>query len=41
MISVIVAAYNVEKYIEKCIQSILSQTYKNFEIIIINDRFYR
>ncbi len=36
-ISVIVPAYNVEKYLERCLQSILKQTYKNIEIIIIND----
>lgn len=37
MISVIVPAYNAEKYIKKCIKSILNQTYSNFEIIIVND----
>lgn len=37
LISVIVPAYNVENYIEKCIKSILSQTYKNIELLIIND----
>lgn len=36
-ISVIVPVYNVEKYVEKCIESILSQTYRNYEIIILND----
>jgi glycosyltransferase involved in cell wall biosynthesis len=36
-ISVIVAAYNVENYIEKCLESIISQTYKNLEIIVVND----
>ena len=35
--SVIVPVYNVEKYIEKCLNSILNQTYKDFEIIIVND----
>lgn len=35
--SIIVPVYNVEKYLKKCINSILNQTYKNFEIIIIND----
>lgn len=35
--SIIVPVYNVEKYLEKCIDSILNQTYKNYEIIIIND----
>lgn len=35
--SIIMPVYNVEKYIEKAIKSILSQTYKNFELLIIND----
>ncbi len=37
LISVIIPAYNVEEYIEKCIYSILDQTYKNIEVIVIND----
>lgn len=37
MISVIVPVYNAEKYIEKCINSILNQTYKDLEIIAVND----
>lgn len=36
-ISVIVPVYNVEKYIEECIESILNQTLKDIEIIIVND----
>ena len=36
-ISVIVAAYNVEEYIEKCIESILMQNYKSVEIIVVDD----
>ena len=36
-ISIIVPAYNIEKYIAKCIISIKNQTYKNIEVIIIND----
>ena len=37
LISVIVPIYNVEKYIKKCIDSIINQTYKNLEIILVND----
>lgn len=37
LISIIVPVYNVENYIEECIKSIINQTYKNIEIIVIND----
>lgn len=36
-VSVIIPAYNVEKYIEKCIRSVINQTLKDIEIIVIND----
>ena len=36
-ISVIVPVYNVEKYLKQCLDSIVNQTYKNLEIIIVND----
>ncbi|MGR5861197.1 MULTISPECIES: glycosyltransferase [unclassified Bacillus cereus group] len=36
-ISIIVPVYMVEKYIEKCIDSLINQTYKNIEIILVND----
>ena len=36
-ISVIVPVYNVEAYLERCVESILQQTYANFELILIND----
>ena len=37
LISVIVPIYNVEKYLDKCIESIVNQTYKNLEIILVDD----
>lgn len=36
-ISIIVPVYNVENYVSKCIESIINQTYKDVEIIIVND----
>lgn len=36
-ISIIIPVYNSEKYIERCINSILAQTFSDYEIIIIND----
>lgn len=37
MISIIVPVYNVEKYLDKCIESITNQTYKDLEIILVDD----
>ncbi|MDO5980482.1 glycosyltransferase [Flavivirga spongiicola] len=37
LISVIVPVYNAEKYLERCVNSICNQTYKNLEIILVND----
>ena len=37
LVSVIVPVYNVEKYLKKCVDSILSQSYQNIEVILIND----
>ena len=36
-ISVIIPAYNTEEYIENCIQSVINQTYQDYEIIVVND----
>lgn len=37
LISIIIPVYNSEKYIERCIESVLNQTYQNIEIVIVND----
>ena len=37
LISIIIPVYNVEKYVGKCLDSIINQTYKNLEIIVVND----
>jgi glycosyltransferase involved in cell wall biosynthesis len=37
LISIVVPVYNVEKYIHECLESILNQSYKNIEVIIVND----
>ena len=36
-VSIIIPAYNAEDYISKCLNSVISQTYKNFEVIVLND----
>ena len=36
-VSVIVPVYNVEKYIDKCLDSLVNQTLKDIEIIVVND----
>ncbi len=37
LVSIIVPVYNVEKYLSRCIESIISQTHKNLEIILVDD----
>ena len=37
LISIIIPVYNSEKYLEACLESVLAQTYKNLEVIIVND----
>lgn len=37
IVSVIVPVYNVESYLRKCVESLISQTYRNIEIVLVND----
>ena len=37
LISVVVPIYNVEQYLHECLDSIISQTYHNLEIILVDD----
>lgn len=37
LFSIIVSVYNMELYLDKCLQSILHQTFADFEVILIND----
>lgn len=37
LVSVVIPVYNTEKFVKKCVDSILSQTYQNIEVILIND----
>ncbi len=37
LVSIVVPVYNVEDYIEKCVDSLLEQTYENIEVLLIND----
>ena len=36
-VTVVIPVYNVEKYLNRCLKSIVSQTYKNLEILLVDD----
>ena len=37
MISVVIPVFNVEKYLQECVDSVIAQTYKDIEIILLDD----
>ena len=37
LVSIIIPCYNYDQYIEKCIQSVLNQTYKSIEVIVVDN----
>ncbi len=36
-LSIIISVYNAEKYLERCLESVINQTFKDIEIICVND----
>ncbi|MCH5336947.1 MAG: glycosyltransferase family 2 protein, partial [Campylobacter sp.] len=36
-VAIVIPIYNVEKYLEECLESVINQSYKNLEIILVND----
>ena len=36
-ISIVIPIYNTEQYLDKCVDSVLNQTYKNLEVILVDD----
>ena len=36
-VSVVIPVYNVEKYLRKCVESVIAQTYKDFNVILVDD----
>lgn len=37
LISIVIPVYNIEKYLQRCVDSVIGQTYKNIEVILVND----
>ena len=37
LISVLIPVYEVEEYLDRCVRSVLAQTYENFEIVMVDD----